>query len=70
MERLFGAPVATLAAAVTLLLAVSVGVVAALALRNRVFFKLGLRNVGRRRGSNGHHRRRAHARRPRSSRRR
>jgi putative ABC transport system permease protein len=49
MERLLGAPVATLAVVVTLLLAVSVGVVAALALRNRVFFKLGLRNVGRRR---------------------
>ena len=32
-----------------MLLAISIGVVAALALRNRVFFKLGLRNVGRRR---------------------
>ncbi len=38
-----------LAAALALLLVLVLGAVGALALRNRVFFKLGVRNVGRRR---------------------
>jgi putative ABC transport system permease protein len=49
VERLLGAPVSTLAVVFAVALAVAVGVVAALALRNRVFLKLGLRNVSRRR---------------------
>ena len=49
MQKLFGIPMGSLAAALTVALAIIVALVATLALRNRVFFKLGVRNVGRRR---------------------
>ena len=50
MSKLFGIPVGGLAAALVVILAVVLAAVAALALRNRVFLRLGVRNVGRRRG--------------------
>jgi putative ABC transport system permease protein len=50
MTKLFGVPVGSLAVVLTVVLAVALGVVAALALRNRVFLRLGVRNLGRRRG--------------------
>jgi putative ABC transport system permease protein len=49
MQELFGIPMGPLAAVLAVALAVVIGAVAALALRNRVFFKLGVRNVRRRR---------------------
>ncbi len=48
MRRLFGVPVESFAVTLGLLVGASVAVVAALALRNRVFFRLGVRNVRRR----------------------
>ena len=50
MQKLFGIPMGPLATVLAIALAVVVAAVTALALRNRVFFKLGVRNVGRRRG--------------------
>jgi putative ABC transport system permease protein len=50
MQELFGIPMGPLATVLAVALAVVVAAVTALALRNRVFFKLGVRNVGRRRG--------------------
>src|SRR5919201_6776679 len=50
MNKLFGMPVSSLAVVLVGLLALALGAVAALALRNRVFLRLGVRNVGRRRG--------------------
>src|SRR6478672_11394998 len=50
MNELFGIPTGTLAAVLALTLAIVLGLLAALALRNRVFLRLGVRNVGRRRG--------------------
>src|SRR5512132_550818 len=50
MSKLFGIPVGGLAAALVMMLAVVLAAVGALALRNRVFLRLGVRNVGRRRG--------------------
>jgi putative ABC transport system permease protein len=50
MSKLFGVPVGSLAAVLAILLAIALGIVAAMALRNRVFFRLGVRNLGRRRG--------------------
>jgi putative ABC transport system permease protein len=50
MTKLFGIPIGGLAAALTIVLAVVLAAVAALALRNRVFLRLGVRNVRRRRG--------------------
>jgi putative ABC transport system permease protein len=50
MSKLFGIPTASLAVVLVALLAVAVGAIAALAVRNRVFLRLGLRNAGRRRG--------------------
>src|SRR6478609_6208449 len=50
MNELFGIPTGTLAAVLALTLAIVLGLLAALALRNRVFLRLGIRNVGRRRG--------------------
>jgi putative ABC transport system permease protein len=47
---MFGAPVATLAIVLSALVGVCVAVVATLALRNRVFFRIGVRNIGRRAG--------------------
>jgi putative ABC transport system permease protein len=49
MKELFGIPIGPLSAVLTVLLALLVGAVGGLALRNRVFFKLGIRNVRRRR---------------------
>ena len=50
MERLFGVPVGSLALVLAAMLAIAVGVVSVLAFRNRIFFKLGVRNLTRRRG--------------------
>jgi putative ABC transport system permease protein len=50
MSKLFGIPVGGLAAVLVLILAVVLAAVAVLALRNRVFLRLGVRNVRRRRG--------------------
>ena len=50
MQELFGIPMGPLATVLAVSLALVVAAVTALALRNRVFFKLGVRNVGRRRG--------------------
>ncbi len=50
MNELFGIPVGTLAVALAVCVAVAAGAVAALALRNPILVKLGVRNVGRRRG--------------------
>ncbi|HEY7708142.1 MAG TPA: FtsX-like permease family protein [Gaiellaceae bacterium] len=49
MNELFGIPMGPLAVGILVALAVLVGAVGALALRNRIFFKLGLRNLTRRR---------------------
>jgi putative ABC transport system permease protein len=48
VSRLFGVPVSTLAVVLVGILMVALGATAALALRNRVFFRLGIRNVRRR----------------------
>jgi putative ABC transport system permease protein len=50
MSKLFGIPVGSLAAVLAVLLALALAAVAVLALHNRVFFRLGVRNVRRRRG--------------------
>ena len=50
MQSLFGIPIGPLAVVLVIALALVVSVVSAFALRNRVFFKLGVRNVRRRRG--------------------
>jgi putative ABC transport system permease protein len=50
MSKLFGIPVDAMAVVLVIVLAVALGAVAALALRNRVFFRLGARNVRRRPG--------------------
>ena len=49
MHELFGIPTGGLATALVVALATGVGAVAALAIRNPIFLKLGLRNVPRRR---------------------
>jgi putative ABC transport system permease protein len=49
MTRLFGIPVGTLSVFLVVLTIVALGVVAGLAARNRIFFKLGVRNMTRRR---------------------
>ena len=49
MQELFGIPMDSLAVGVLIALAVVLGVVGALAIRNRIFLKLGIRNVSRRR---------------------
>ncbi len=49
MQTLFGIPVNTLAVVLLATFAVAGAIVAIAALRNRVFLRLGLRNVGRRR---------------------
>jgi putative ABC transport system permease protein len=53
MNKLFGVPVSSLALVMVAGLGIAFGAVAALALRNRVFLRLGVRNVGRRRGRSG-----------------
>ncbi|MGZ4414233.1 MAG: ABC transporter permease, partial [Gaiellaceae bacterium] len=50
MSKLFGIPVGSLAEVLAVLVVVVLAVVAVLALRNRVFFRLGVRNASRRRG--------------------
>ncbi len=50
MNELFGIPTGTLAVVLAALLGISLGLVAALAIRNRILFKLGVRNVPRRPG--------------------
>jgi len=50
MEKLFGIPLAQLAVVLVVLVVIAVAIVGVLALRNRIFFKLGVRNVARRRG--------------------
>ncbi len=50
MSRLFGIPVGSLALVLGVVLVIALAGVAALALRNRVFLRLGIRNVRRRRG--------------------
>jgi putative ABC transport system permease protein len=50
MQRLFGIPMGGLAVALAIGLGLVLGVSAALALRNRVLFRLGVRNLTRRRG--------------------
>lgn len=49
MENLFGIPVNAFAVGLVALMAGAFGVIAVLAMRNRVFFRLGARNVVRRR---------------------
>src|SRR5581483_4959951 len=49
MQKLFGIPVSSLAEVLAVLVALALVAVAVLALRNRVFFRLGLRNAARRR---------------------
>jgi putative ABC transport system permease protein len=49
VSELFGVPVATLAVVLGALVLVALAVVGALAVRNRVLFKLGVRNMARRR---------------------
>ena len=48
MDELFGIPMGPLAVALVAVLGLLVGAVGALAIRNRIFLKLGLRNVARR----------------------
>jgi putative ABC transport system permease protein len=50
MTKLFGAPLVPLAAVMVAIVAVALGVLAAFALHNRILLRLGIRNVGRRRG--------------------
>jgi putative ABC transport system permease protein len=50
MNELFGIPTETLAAVLAVLLGLSLAVLAALAVRNRILFKLGVRNLPRRPG--------------------
>jgi putative ABC transport system permease protein len=50
MSKLFGIPVGSLAQGLAVLLVLLLVVVVVLALRNRVFFRLGMRNASRRRG--------------------
>ena len=50
MRELFGIPLGTLLVVLLALLAAALGALAALALRNRVLVRIGLRNVVRRRG--------------------
>ena len=50
MTKLFGIPVDTLLVVLVIALGVALGIVGLLALRHPVLVKLGVRNVGRRRG--------------------
>ena len=50
MNELFGAPMSDILAVVVVALIVCVVIVAVLALRNRLLFRMGLRNIPRRRG--------------------
>jgi putative ABC transport system permease protein len=50
MNKLFGIPTVTLAAVLAVALVAVLALVGGLALRNRIFLRLGIRSVGRRRG--------------------
>jgi len=50
MQKLFGIPVGSLAEVLAVLVVVLLAAIAVVALRNRVFFRLGIRNASRRRG--------------------
>jgi putative ABC transport system permease protein len=50
VSKIFGIPAGGLTAVLVVLLALALATVAALAIRNRVFFRLGVRNLKRRRG--------------------
>ncbi|HEX7165561.1 MAG TPA: FtsX-like permease family protein [Acidimicrobiales bacterium] len=50
MKRVFGFPAGPLSTVLAIVLAVAVGAVVVVALRNLVFLKIGLRNIPRRRG--------------------
>ena len=50
MTKIFGIPAGGLTAVLVVLLALALATVAAMAVRNRVFFRLGVRNLKRRRG--------------------
>jgi len=50
MTKIFGLPVDELTVVLTIVLALAIGAIAVLALRNRVFFRLGIRSLSRRRG--------------------
>jgi putative ABC transport system permease protein len=50
MSKVFGIPADTLAAVLTILLILALASISVLALRNRVFFRLGVRGIRRRRG--------------------
>ena len=50
MTKIFGIPAGGLAVALMILLLIALASLAVLALRNRVFFRLGVRNLRRRRG--------------------
>lgn len=50
MKKLFGIPMGPLAAVLAVLVVGLLALIAVLALRNHVFFRLGVRNAGRRRG--------------------
>ncbi len=50
MTKIFGLPVDGLTVVLTIILAAAIGVIAALALRNGIFFRLGIRSLTRRRG--------------------
>jgi hypothetical protein len=50
MKEIFGIPVDTFLVILAVTLGTALGVLAVLAIRNRILLKLALRNVGRRRG--------------------
>jgi putative ABC transport system permease protein len=50
VQKLFGIPMGDLAVGLAIVLGLAIGVIAALALRNRFLLRLGLRNLVRRRG--------------------
>ena len=50
MTKIFGLPVDDLTVVLTALLVLALAAIAVLALRNRVFFRLGIRSLTRRRG--------------------
>ncbi len=50
MSKLFGIPMDTLVVVLAAMVVAAFGTIAVLALRNRIFLRLGVRNVGRRRG--------------------
>src|SRR3974390_2385561 len=50
MQEMFGVPIGTLAIVLIALVGLGIGILATLAIRNVVFFRLGMRNAARRRG--------------------